>query len=203
MMHIVKYKIGVFGSNVTEGEHAVHLAQELGAELAQKNSIVITGACSGMPYAVALAAKQNGAEVWGFSPALNEEEQKSAYPHDDITLYNKLFYVPQQYNQLFFLPEKLPAARDWNARLKYRNAISTITADAGILISGGWGTMNEFTNLLYEGKPVGVLTGTGGLADELPEWFAKLRKKSDSRVLFSSNPDEIVSSLIKELDASA
>ena len=52
-------------------------------------------------------------------------------------------------------------------------------------------------NLLYEGKPIGVITETGGLADELPVWFHKLRKKSESKVVFSHSPLEIVSFLLK------
>jgi predicted Rossmann-fold nucleotide-binding protein len=193
------YKIGVYGSNVAEGEEAVQLAQALGKELARNNVVVITGACSGMPYAVASAAKQQGAEIWGFSPELGEAEQRNAYPHDDITIYAKLFYVPQQYEELFFLDKRLPPPRSWSARLKYRNVISTIHADAGIIIAGGWGSLNEFTNLLYDGKPIGVLTGTGGLADELPQWFPKLRKKSESRVYFSTSPAKIVALLLNEL----
>jgi predicted Rossmann-fold nucleotide-binding protein len=195
----MNYKIGIYGSNTTEGEEAVQLAQALGKELAQSNVVVITGACSGMPYAVASAAKQQGAEVWGFSPALDEAEHKSAYPRDDITIYTKLFYVPHKYEQIFFLDKNLPPARSWSARLKYRNVVSTIHADAGIIISGGWGSLNEFTNLLYDGKPIGVLTGSGGLADELPQWFPKLRKKSESPVFFSTSPAEIVAFLLKAL----
>lgn len=72
--------------------------------------------------------------------------------------------------------------RSWSARLKYRNVVSTIHADAGSIISGGWGSLNEFTNLLYDGKPIGILAGTGGVADELPEWFPRQRKKSDCGV---------------------
>lgn len=197
------YKIGIFGSNILESEQAIRLAQELGNELAKKNCIVITGACSGMPYAVAATAKQKGAEVWGFTPARDIAEQKSAYPSDDITVYDRLFYVPQHYEQLFYPAEKPPVAQDWDARLKYRNVISTINADAGIIVSGGWGTLNEFTNLIYEGKPIGVLMGTGGLADELPQWFPRLRKKSESQVLFSSAPDEIVTLLINELTSTS
>ncbi|MBV9258652.1 MAG: hypothetical protein JO215_11595 [Ktedonobacteraceae bacterium] len=197
----MKYKIGIFGSNIAEGEKAVKLARDLGAELAQSNVIVITGACSGMPYAVASAAKEKDAETWGFSPGLNEEEQKQAYPLDDISIYDRLFYVPQTHTQLFFLSEDTPVSATINARLKYRNVISTINADAGIIISGGWGSLNEFTNLLYEGKPVGVLTGTGGLADELPGWFPRLRKKSDSKVFFDNDPHELISLLIEELKA--
>ncbi len=198
----MKYKIGIYGSNITESKEAVQLAQELGSALAQNDIIVVTGGCSGMPYAVAHAAKQKGAEVWGFTPVCNEDEQKQAYPLDDITVYDKLFYVPQQYDERFYLDQKLTPARDWSARLKYRNVISTIHVDAGIIISGGWGSMNEFTNLLYDGKPIGVLTGTGGLADELPDWFHKLRKKSESAVLFNSYPTELVASLLKEFESS-
>jgi predicted Rossmann-fold nucleotide-binding protein len=196
----VKYKIGVFGSNVAEHPEAVAFAKTLGAELAQRNVIIITGACSGMPYIVASESGKDGAEVWGFSPELNEEGQKKAYPHDDITIYSKLFYVPQNYRQLFFLPVNFPDEQSENARLKYRNVISTVNADAGIIISGSRGSLNEFTNLLYEGKPIGVLTGTGGLADELPNWFPRLRKKSESKVFFNDSPHELVSLLLAELE---
>jgi predicted Rossmann-fold nucleotide-binding protein len=196
---MTKYKIGIYGSNVVESEAAVRLAQELGNVLAQNDIIVVTGGCSGMPYAVAHAAKQKGAEVWGFTPQRDEEEQKQEYPLDDITIYDKLFYVPPQYDQLFYLDYTLSASRDQSARLKYRNVISTIHADAGIIVSGGWGTLNEFTNLIYDGKPIGVLLETGGLADELPEWYPRLRKKSESVVHFNNSPTDLVAGLLKAL----
>lgn len=197
------YKIGIYGSNIAESEAAVRLAQELGSALAQNGVIVVTGGCSGIPYAVARAAKQKGAQVWGFTPERNEEEQKQAYPLDDITIYDKLFYVPLQYDQLFYLDHKLSPTRDHSARLKYRNLISTIHADAGIIVSGGWGTLNEFTNLIYDGKPIGVLLGTGGLADELPQWYPRLRKKSGSVVHFSGSPTVLVVALLEELASSS
>ena len=196
---LMKHKIGIYGSNTRESDTAVSLSQALGEMLAENDLIVITGGCSGMPYVVASAAKRKGAEVWGFTPEQNEADQKRAFPQDDITIYDKLFYVPQEYDQRFFLDTGLSPARDHSARLKYRNLISTIHADAGIIVSGGWGTLNEFTNLIYDGKPIGVLTGTGGLADELPTWFPRLRKKSESKVFFSTKPDEIVSLLLKEI----
>ena len=198
----MQYRIGIYGSNVAEDEKAVQLAGQLGGLLAQHNVLLVTGGCSGMPYAVAQSAKRKGAQVWGFTPAYSEEEQKQTYPLDDITIYDKLFYVPQEYDHPFTLDQELSAPRDWSARLKYRNVVSTVHVDAGIIVSGGWGTMNEFTNLLYDGKPIAVLLGTGGLADELPHWFPKLRKKSQSAVLFSSSPDELVTSLLQELSSS-
>src|SRR5512135_3139171 len=111
-MTTMKYKIGIYGSNTVESERAVQLAQELGRILAQRNIIVVTGGCSGMPYIVAQIAKQQGAEVWGFTPAYDEEEQKRVYPLDDITTYDKLFYIPRQYDHLFYLDHKLSPSRD-------------------------------------------------------------------------------------------
>jgi len=199
----MKYKIGIYGSYITESEEAIRVAQELGNTLAQRNMIVVTGGGSGMPYVVAQMAKQKGAEVWGFTSEYTEEEQKVAYPLDDITIYDHLFYVPKQYDHPFSLDHKLSPPRDWSARLKYRNVVSTIHVDAGIIISGGWGTMNEFTNLLYDGKPVGVLLGTGGLADELLDWFPRLRKKSESTVHFHRSPTDLVTALFQELVCSS
>src|SRR5690242_19475053 len=97
------YKIGVYGSNWIESEAAVQAAQSLGAELARQGVIAITEACSGMPYAVARAARKEGAEVWGFTPALTEEEHRSAFPDDDRSIYTKLSFVPEQYRQLVFV----------------------------------------------------------------------------------------------------
>lgn len=194
----MSYKIGIYGSNVNEGAIAEARGKELGQVLAKYHCTVITGACSGMPYVVAHAAAQQGAEVWGFTPELDAAAQQAAYPDDDITIYKRLIYVPQNYRELFVTP---PAseARDWASRLKYRNVISTINCDAGIIISGGWGTLNEFTNLIYDGKPIGVLTGTGGLADELPDWYPKLRKKSSTTVVFGTHPETLVTQLLTQL----
>lgn len=197
----MSYKIGVYGSSVSEGAQAEALGKALGDALATRGCTIITGACSGMPYVVAHEAAQQGAPVWGFTPAINAEEHQRAYPRDDASIYTRLVYVPQNYAELF-VKQPASAALDWSERLKYRNVISTINCDAGIIISGSWGTLNEFTNLIYEGKPIGVLTGTGGLADQLPDWFSRLRKKSDSVVLFESDPQRLMEMVIGELENS-
>lgn len=193
-----QYKIGVYGSNRIEGEEAARLACELGHVLAQNNVIVVTGGCSGMPYIVAQTAKKQGAQVWGFTPARNEIEQQQTFPVDDITIYDKLFFIPPQYDRAFFLEQPLSSDRDRSTRLKYRNFLSTTHVDAGIIVAGGWGTMNEFTNLLYDGKPIGVLLGTGELADKLSAWYPQLRKKSESSVHFHGSPSDLVAHLLKD-----
>lgn len=196
---MTRYKIGVYGSGVTEDSKAIQLACNLGSILAQNNVIVVTGGCSGMPYIVAQAAKRQGAEVWGFTPTRNASEQQQTYPTDDITIYDRLIFIPPDYDRSFFLEHSFSPGRDRSTRLKYRNFLSTTHVDAGIILAGGWGTMNEFTNLLYDGKSVGVLLGTGGLADTLPEWYPTLRKKSESIVHFCGSPTDLVANLLSEL----
>ena len=193
------YKIGVYGSNIQEGERASALGVLLGRALAREGCLVITGGCSGMPYIVARAAALDGAAVWGFTPELTPEGQQAAYPADDMAIYQRLIYVPQNYRELFDVA-RLSDERDHAARLKYRNVISTVNCDAGILISGSWGTLNEFTNLIYDGKPIGVLSGSGGLADELKDFYPRLRKRSDSLVLFESEPEKLVRDLLAVLE---
>jgi hypothetical protein len=107
-----------------------------------------------------------------------------------IDIYTKIFYTPKNF--------------DFNVttRRKYRNVISTANCDAGIIISGRWGTMNEFTNLMDMGKVIGILTDTGDMADELKTLCAKCDKKTNSTVIFSSKPEELVKKIIVELKKS-
>jgi predicted Rossmann-fold nucleotide-binding protein len=191
-------KIGVYGSNVSEGTEVEALGRSVGHALAAHGCTVITGACGGTPYVVAEAAARAGAEVWGFTPELSREAHAVAYPDQDLAIYTRLIYVSEQYRHLFG-DVSLSGERDHAARLKYRNLVSTIHADAGIVISGGWGTLNEFTNLIYDGKPIGVLTSSGGLAAELPEWFGRLRKKSASIVVFEREPPALVEAVLMAL----
>lgn len=186
----MKYKIGVFGSAVEEGGKTTKIAQELGRELAKlKDAIIVNGACSGIPYEVVYEAHKNGAEIWGYSPAINLEGQKKFTPDCDLSVYKKIIFTPKDFEF---------SSNDQVAR-KYRNVISTANCDAGIIISGRWGTMNEFTNLYDMGKVVGVLTGTGGIADELPNLMKKISKKSKAVVLFDNSPEHLVKKVMKEL----
>ncbi len=186
-----QYKIGVFGSAAGEEiEKATAVAKEVGEELGVSGSILITGACSGLPNVAAVAAAKKGAEIWGFSPAMNYEEQVETTKPDDNSIYNKIIYVP----------ENFPFASDLKVRRKYRNVISTATCDAGIIIAGRWGTMHEFCSLYDFGKVIGVLAGTGGIADELPELSKKISKESRAKVIFNDSPKELVNLVIKELE---
>src|SRR3990167_7347062 len=147
-----KYKIGVYGSAIDEGEEIIKKAQELGGELALKKVITIIGANSGLPHETAKRATEKGGELWCYPPCTDTQELKKMYPEVSQSMYSKIFYIPK----LFEFKDNIMVQR------KYRNVISTANCDAGIIISGRWGSLNEFTNLIDYGKIIGVLTGTGG-----------------------------------------
>ena len=185
----MKYKIGIFGSAVKEGKEAQQKAKELGQVLGNYNIDIINGACTGIPYLVSYSAHQKGIDVYGYSPVFNFEQQKKFTPNDDLSIYKKIYYISK----------KFECSYNSDACKKYRNVISTANCDAGIIVSGRWGTMNEFTNLYDMGKVIGVLTGTGGIADELAKLDKKIKKKSKAKIFFNSSPKELVDCIINEL----
>lgn len=185
----MKYKIGVFGSAEGEFDKILTKVSQLAKHLGKQNIILLTGASSGLPYLVASQAKNQGIKVWGFSKGTDFKEQKLFNPTIDSSVFDKLIYIPKTYK--FATSDKVC--------MKYRNVTSTATCDAGIIISGRWGTLNEFTNLYDMGKIIGVLTGTGGIADELESLMRKVKKKSDAKVVFDSSPAKLVDKIITEL----
>lgn len=185
----MKYKIGIFGSAEGDIQKIFNKAHALGKELGRSKAIIITGASTGLPYEVAKTAKENGAEIWGYSQARNLEDQEKLAPNCDSSIYKKLIYIPKTYE----------FALNNAACKKYRNVTSTATCDAGIIMAGRWGTLNEFTNLYDMGKIIGVLTGTGGIADEIQNLNSKISKKSKAKLLFSNSPKDLVGKLIIQL----
>lgn len=186
----MKFKVGVFGSAEGDIEHIFKKAWQVGKALGeQKDIIIITGAANGLPYQVALAASRLGAEIWEFSPCVDLGSQKKDTPDANHSIYKKIFYVPKDFK----------FSKDVQVSRKYRNVTSTATCDAGIIISGRWGTMNEFTNLFDMGKVIGILTGTGGIADELKSLNKKIHKPGRAKVLFDSSPQRLVKLVVDEL----
>ncbi len=185
----MSYKIAVYGSAAGDYSMAVAKTRELGEALGKRNCVVITGACDGLPYAACVAAAAAGSNIWGFSPATDLATHQQVCPKQEIALYSKIFYVPKN----FELITNMDACR------KYRNVISTATCDAGIIMAGRWGTMNEFTNLYDMGKVIGVLTGTGNIADELEGWCKKISKESKAQIIYNDSPEHLVEQVIAAL----
>lgn len=186
-----KLRIGIFGSGILNQDKTVSLARDLGKELGKKKVTIITGGCSGLPYQVAFEAHKFGSKIIGYSPVVNLAEQKDFTPTDDLSIYSKLIYIGKNFEY----------KSNRKISQKYRNVLSTAACDAGIIISGRWGTLNEFTNLMDMEKIIGVLTDTGGIADELPRLMTKIKKDKTGTVIFESSPKVLVKTVLNQLES--
>lgn len=183
-------KIGIFGSSAGDSPEMRMKARGLGEFLASCNVVLLTGACSGLPYAVVSETRKKGStEIWGYSPAYDYKEQCELTPNDDNNIYSKIMYIPREF-----------PFKDITVRRKYRNVLSTADCDAGIIMSGRWGSLNEFTNLYDMGKVIGVFTGTGGVADQLESWSKKINKPSKAVVIYDSSPISLTEAIMAELE---
>jgi uncharacterized protein (TIGR00725 family) len=76
--------------------------------------------------------------------------------------------------------------------LKGRNVISVRSADVVVIFGGATGTLNEFTIAYDEGKIIGILEGTGGIADHIREIIQFCKKPTRGVVLFDTYPEQLV-----------
>jgi len=180
----MKYKLGIYGSAAGDLQAAMPIALKLGRVLQDyaDTFILITGACSGLPDTIISEALPSGIEIWGFSSSFDLNSQKKQFPTIDTSVYKKIIYVPRSFT--FENNERV--------RMKYRNVISTANCDAAIIVSGRWGTLNEFTNLIDFQKIVGVLNNSGGIADELASLSNKISKAGQGPIIFDDDPKQLI-----------
>lgn len=186
----MKYRIGIFGSAVAASSGTEKAAMALGKILSEHPVTLVTGACEGLPDIVVAAARANNRSVpiEGYSSFCSVEDQKrGSHAHVDV------------YTNILYIPHSMPFSQAADVCRKYRNVLSTASCDAGIIISGRWGTLNEFTNLIDFGKVIGVLTGTGGVSDQLHRLQSTISKPTTAAVLFDDDPRSLVVRIIKEL----
>jgi uncharacterized protein (TIGR00725 family) len=176
----LKYKICISGAADT-GHCAIDApekAEELGREIARRGMVLVTGATVGIPYWAAKGAKEEGGVVIGLSPAASEAAHIKTYklPTDyhDIIVYTGFEYSG-------------------------RNLLLTRSADAIINICGRMGTLNEFTIAFEDNKPIGVLEGTGGTADELRDIVKKMHR-GPGRVVYSKDIKELLDKVVEEIE---
>ena len=153
----LKYKICVSGSAETEycTPGTVEKAMEIGRLVAQRGMVLVTGATTGIPYWSAKGAKEAGGMVIGLSPAASKAAHVKTY-HLPIDFHDLIIYTGFDYSG--------------------RNLLLTRSADAVITIYGRVGTLNEFTIAFEDKKPQGILTGTGGMSDELHDLLVKAHR---------------------------
>ena len=170
-----KYKICVSGAADTGicAVGALEKAEELGREVARQGFVLMTGATTGAPYWVAKGAKSEGGMVIGLSPAVSEAAHIKTYklPTDyhDVIIYTGFEYSG-------------------------RNLLLTRSADAVVVVCGRMGTLNEFTIAFEDQKPIGVLEGTGGIADELSD-IVKKANRGPGKIIYEKDPKKLIERL--------
>jgi uncharacterized protein (TIGR00725 family) len=146
-------------------------AEQLGQAIAKHKAALLTGATTGLIYIVGLRAKQAGALHIGISPANNEHEHEQEFnlPTDacDAIIYTGF-------------------------GLKGRNVVLVRSCDIVLFIAGAMGSLNEFTIAHDEGKVIGCLTGTGGVADEVDYLLKKFSKDTGAQIVSDSDPESLL-----------
>lgn len=176
----LRYSICISGAAAGETVKNSHVAAELmGAEIAKAGHILTTGATVGLPYYAALGAKKAGGVSIGFSPAssLREHVRKYRLPYDvfDFINFTGLNYVG-------------------------RDLYLVQSSDAVITVGGRFGSLHEFTSALEAHMPCGVLLGSGGAADIIPELMKMLDPPRGDLVIFDTDPVQLVKKMVKILD---
>lgn len=172
----LKYKITVSGAAETGhcAPNILELTKELGREIARQGAVLVTGATTGAPYWAAIGAKEEGGFVIGISPATSEVEHVKKYrlplDYHDIIVYTGFGYAG-------------------------RNLLLTRASDAVIITCGRMGTLNEFTIAFEDDKVIGVLTKTGGTADQIREIVARAHR-GPGKILYDSAPAALVTKVI-------
>lgn len=178
----IQYAICVSGAASGDTvEEAKTLATRLGAAIAKRGHITITGATVGLPFYAAMGAKQNGGMSIGFSPAASIRDHLRRY-RLPIEYFDFINYTGMNY-----------VGRDTHL---------VQSADAIITVGGRFGSLHEFVTAIELRTPCGVVTGSNGTADTIPELLKVLEAPRGTQVLFDENPENLVGRIVDLLDES-
>jgi uncharacterized protein (TIGR00725 family) len=174
----MKIKVGVMGSaaEFDDSDAVVKQAVLLANAISARDVVLITGATTGIVYRVGKAAHYNGTFHIGISPGSSQIEHIDRYklPTDacDALVYTGF-------------------------GLKGRNVVLVRSSDIVIFISGAMGSLNEFTIAHDEGKIIGCLKNTGGVADEVDYLLEKFSNQTGARVFQNSDPELLLDECLK------
>jgi uncharacterized protein (TIGR00725 family) len=176
----MNYSICVSGAAAGETvEQSKGLAERLGKAIADAGHITTTGATVGLPFYAAKAAHEAGGLSIGFSPATSLKEHAFKYRLPlgvfDFINFTGLNYVG-------------------------RDVYLVQSSDAVITVGGRFGSLHEFTTALESDMPCGVLLGSGGAADLIPDLLNKLDAPHRKQVVLDDNPERLVKKIIDMLN---
>ncbi len=174
----LKYQICVSGAAETGhcAPDALDIAKELGAELARRNAVLLTGATTGFPYWSAIGCKEGGGYSVGISPAANEKEHVEEYK------------LPLDYMDVIIYT---------GGGMPLRDMMLTRASDAVIVGCGRIGTLHEFAVAFENKKPIGVLE-LGGTADMINDILdASNRRDDNPNIIFEKDPKVLLDKIFE------
>jgi uncharacterized protein (TIGR00725 family) len=169
--------VGVIGSS---GGRISKVAREksylVGRAIAESGCVLLTGGCPGIPYEAAKGAKDAGGIVVGISPGIDLNEHINRYDS------------PTDYLDILIFT---------GTGLMGREVTGIRSCDVVVVISGRSGTLGEFSIAYDEGRPIGVVEGTGGITREIKKIIKAVRKKTGSTVLYDADPKRLLTRLLE------
>lgn len=174
----MRMTVGVMGSaGSEESSHANELAFNLGQAIASRSFILITGACPGLPYECARGAQQEGGLSVGISPALSLDEHVHKY-HSPSDAFDVIIYT--------------------GSGLMGREVTNIRSSDMVIILGGRSGTLGEFAIAYDEGKLIGVMEGSGGITNKIPDIVASFGDKdTGAKLIYEAAPDRLIDRMVE------
>jgi uncharacterized protein (TIGR00725 family) len=168
----VRIQIGMMGSAggiITGGE--LELARRLGRRIAERDCVIVTGACPGLPHAAVLGAHEAGGTSLGVSPARSREEH--------VTVFESPL---EPYSAIVFTGSGLMGRETHNIH----------SSDFVLFAGGRSGTLGEFAIAYDEGKLIGVLRNSGGISDDFASIVKLVRKDTGAVLIQDDDPERLV-----------
>lgn len=179
----MRYQICVSGAASGETIEASHqLAYDLGVAIAKAGKTLLTGATVGLPWYAAkgvCSVEDRKAPSIGYSPAKSFKEHVSVYRLPTVE-FDYINFTGMDYVG--------------------RNVHLVLSSDAVITVGGRMGSLHEFTTAIESRKVMGVLLGSGGLADFIPNIIEKLENPESKNIIFDTNPERLVQKVVAALD---
>jgi len=178
MLNETPYQIGVFGSGTVNPEH-YQMAYEVGAAIAKKGHILISGGLTGAMEASSRGAAEAGGLVIGVMPGTEFEEGN---PYSTVKVITGMRYA--------------------------RNAINGLSCHGAIVVSGSCGAYEE-ARRVWEGRGPVVVLANSGSPTSAPETMIRLQEETGMaypedkpktyKIFVANSPEEAVLTVIEQI----
>lgn len=166
--------------------------REVGRILAKKDVVLTSGGGNGLPWEATRTYKlAGGAKSIGYVGAVNAGDFAKRYTDVDSSVFDELKFLEEQYlrysNPHDFLMRELRLIEE---------------ADGVIVLQGGSGTLSEVSFALQYKKPLGILTGLGGLSDSIGPLLRAFEVEEIERlnnVVFDGEVENLIDRVIEKV----